>query len=489
MKKINILTGVIFFSLFIVVTIFGSRETIIIFSLMSIGAVVFIKYLKSNTKQQLMQMAYHDQLTGLANRHRLEQYINELLASSKRKNTSFGVIILDLDFFKNINDSIGHDAGDALLKIVAERLKNAVRSNDMVARIGGDEFVIVLSDIKKAEVIAQIAQKILNNILQAIMLKGREIFITISVGISLYPQDGQDIETLMKNADLALYRAKSKGRNNYQFCTPDITLKFQETADRQVEMSHGLVKDEFLLYYQPSVSMTTSSILSVEALLRWQNKKYGFVTPDSIISIAEESGLIIPLGEWILRTACKQVGLWKANGFPSLNLAINLSVRQFKSPDFIQMIMRSLKETEFSPQALILEITESLIMHDPKNAFKVLENLKKNGMVIVIDDFGTGFSSFSNLSAEYVDKIKIDKTFIHQLTDKNNVSIVSAMIVMAKKLGIKVIAEGVETKEQYDILMQEGCDEVQGYYIAKPLPTDLMESFLAARAMIVAAKS
>lgn len=441
---------------------------------------------EKTSEDKLRHMAYHDPLTELANRNRLEQYLNELITEARRSTDSFSLIALDLDYFKKINDTLGHDAGDSLLGVVAERLKNTVRGMDMVARVGGDEFVIVISGIVKAEIIAQIAQKILNSLIKPMMLKGREIYITTSIGISLYPHDGQDIETLMKNADLALYRVKESGRNNFQFCTPDITKKAQEKSDRQNALSHALVKDEFLLYYQPSIDTRTKTINSVEALLRWQSKEYGLVTPESIISIAEETGLIVPLSEWVLRAACKQVKKWQAHGSPSLKLAINLSARQFKNIDFIENILHTLRETEFAPHNLILEITESLIMQDPEKTIKTLAKLKEAGICIVIDDFGTGFSSFSYLSNYSVDKIKIDKTFVQDLTvNQTTVSIVSAMIAMANKLGIKAIAEGVETKEQYDILVREGCNEIQGYYISKPLTVQIMESFLATKTIVI----
>jgi diguanylate cyclase (GGDEF)-like protein/PAS domain S-box-containing protein len=434
---------------------------------------------EKRSEERLRHMAYHDPLTGLANRNRLEQHINEILTAAKRNDESFAVIILDLDFFKNINDSIGHDAGDALLQIVSERLKNTIRSKDIVARVGGDEFVIVINDVKRAEVVAQIGQKILYNLLKPIMLKGRELYITTSIGISVYPYDGQDIETLVKNADLALYRAKENGRNNYQFCTPDMAQKAQEKIERQNALSHALLQDEFVLYYQPSLDVVSQKIESVEALLRWQSKDYGFVTPDSIISLAEESGLIVPLSDWVLHTACNQVKSWQSTGFPSLKLAINLSARQFKNMDFLKNILLLLEGTHFPSHHLALEITEGLIMYDPENTLRVLSTLKAAGIIISVDDFGTGFSSFSYLTNHAVDKIKIDKSFIKQLTtDPAKISAVAAMIAMANKLGIKSVAEGVETKEQYDILVHEGCDEIQGFYIAKPLPADQMEQYL-----------
>lgn len=434
---------------------------------------------EKKSQEQLKHMAYHDALTGLANRNRLEQHIEEMIIAVRNESEQFALIILDLDYFKNINDSIGHDAGDALLQVVAERLRETVRSRDMVARIGGDEFVIVITDFKKVEVIAQISQKILDHLLKPIMLNGREIYITTSIGISVYPYDGEDIETLMKNADLALYMAKNNGRNNYQFCTSDITQKAKDRVEKQNALSHALMKKEFLLHYQPIIDSKTKQVNSVEALLRWQSKEYGLVKPDSIISIAEESGLIIPLNEWVLRTACLQVKKWHDSGYPSLKLCINLSARQLKSPDFIQSILRILDETQFSARSLILEITEGLIMHDPETTLKILSSLRFAGINIAIDDFGTGFSSFSYLTNYAVDKIKIDRSFINKIKPgSTSVAIVAAMIAMANKLGIKSVAEGVETQEQYDLLVQEGCNEIQGYYISQPLTIEFVDYFL-----------
>lgn len=431
------------------------------------------------SEERLRHMAYHDSLTGLANRNRLEQHLNELIVISEQQHETFAIIILDLDYFKNINDSLGHDAGDELLQVVAERIKNTVRSKDVVARVGGDEFVIVIRDAKKAEIIAQIAQKILYNLFKPIVIKSRELYVTTSIGVSVFPYDGKDMETLMKNADLALYRAKEKGRNNFQFCTSDMTKKAREKIERKNALNHALIKDEFLLHYQPAIDVKTKEIVSVEALLRWQSKDYGFVAPDSIISTAEETGLIVPLSDWILRTACKQVKEWHETENPNLTLSINLSPRQFKDVSFIKNILSILSATEFPADKLVIEITESLIMHDPDNTMKTISLLKSSGIAIAIDDFGTGFSSFTYLTNYSVDKIKIDKSFTQKITsDTSHIAVISAMIAMANKLKIKAVAEGVETMEQYNILEKEGCDEMQGYYISKPLPIDLMETVL-----------
>jgi len=434
---------------------------------------------EKRAEEQLRQMAYHDPLTGLANRNKLEQYLHDVIISSRRYQPEFALIFLDLDNFKNVNDTMGHDSGDLLLQVIAERLKATVRDSDLVVRLGGDEFVLVINKVKQVEAVALIAQKILHNLLKPIVIKGHEIYSTTSIGISFYPFDGQDIQTLMKNADLALYRAKEHGRNNYQFCTSEMTQKAHEKMKRQNALSHALVKDEFELYYLPKVDLKTNRVSGVEALLRWKNKEFGTVSTEEIISLSEESGLIIALSEWILKTACNQVKMWQKSGFSPLTVAINLSPRQFKQPTFVQSIMKVLHSIEFPANCLELEITESLIMQDAENKLQTLQDFKKAGMMISIDDFGTGYSSMSYLKRFSVDRIKIDKTFMHRIPkDETNLSIVTATIAMAHKLGIQTIAEGVETKEQYEFLLRENCTEMQGYYLSRPLPADEMTEFL-----------
>lgn len=438
---------------------------------------LILPFLKED--DQLKHMAFHDPLTGVGNRNKLERHLNEILAMSSRKHENFAIIILDLDHFKNINDSIGHDAGDVLLQIIAERLQNSVRDSDVVARLGGDEFMIVITNVKDSDAVAEICHKILNNVSRKLNIQGHEIYTTTSIGICMYPHDGLDTETLIKNADLALYRAKEVGRNNYQFFTPEMTHKAQERMARQTALNHALIREEFVLYYQPSFDVSIKRIKSVEALLRWDSKDYGFLTPDSFMSIAEESGLIVPLGDWILRSACKQIRDWQTAGCEGLTMSVNFSARQFKQADFTDKIKKILRETQVTPQTLVLEITESLIMQDPNNARIILTHLKNMGVTTVIDNFGTGFSSFGYLKDFPVDKIKIDKTFIRNITtDSTNISLIAAILAMANKLKIKVIVEGVETKDQYELLLREGCTEFQGFYIAKPMPTKQMYDFL-----------
>lgn len=435
--------------------------------------------LQKKAEERLRHMAYHDPLTGLANRNKLEQFIAHSLAVARRHQYGFGLLFLDLDRFKNINDTIGHEAGDTLLQIVAERLRSAVRNTDMVARLGGDEFVLLITDVKKTESVAIIAQKILENILKVVVINGHEIYITTSVGISLYPHDGQNMQSLMKNADLALYRAKEHGRNNYQFYTIEMTSRAQQKLSLQTALGHALVKNEFLLNYQPKMQIQSRQITGIEALLRWKNNEYKMITPDEIISLAEETGLIIPVSEWIIKTACQQLRAWHDTGLTSLTMAINCSSRQFKQSTFVNELIDIIKHHNLSPQCIEIEITEAMIMQDPENILRILYALKDMGVKIVIDDFGTGYWSLSNLRRLSVDKIKIDKSFIKQsVIDEASATITKAIIAMINKLGIISIAEGVETREQYEFLKQEGCIEIQGYYLTHPLNSEGMTQFL-----------
>ena len=435
--------------------------------------------LQKKAEERLRHMAYHDPLTSLANRNQLEQFITHILATARRHQQEFALMFLDMDRFKNINDTIGHEAGDMLLQVVAERLRGAVRTTDLVARLGGDEFVLVITDVKQAESVALIAQKILDSVLKVIVIKGQELYITTSIGISLYPHDGQNMQALMKNADLALYRAKEHGRNNYQFYTSEMTSHAQEKMSLQNALGHALVKNEFLLHYQPKMDIKTRTIIGVEAFLRWKNEAYGTITPGEIIALAEETGLIILVSEWVLKTACQQLKKWRSEGHLDLTIAVNCSARQFRQTSFADDILKIINEVGIPPELLEIEVTESTIMQDPENTLRILYALKDLGIKIAIDDFGTGYWSLANLRRLSVDRIKIDKTFIKQVTsDETSAIITRAIIAMANKLGIKSIAEGVENREQYDFLVKEGCTEVQGYYLTQPLSDEAMTRFL-----------
>jgi diguanylate cyclase (GGDEF)-like protein/PAS domain S-box-containing protein len=435
--------------------------------------------LQKKAEERLSHMAYHDPLTSLANRNKLEQFIDQIIAASRRHQQAFALLFLDLDSFKNINDTIGHEAGDVLLQIVAERLRKTVRNTDMVARLGGDEFVVLVTDIKKSESAALIAQKILKNVLQEVMIKGKEIYITASIGISLFPYDGQTMQTLMKNADLALYRAKEHGRNSYQFYTQEMTERAQEKLALQSALGHALVKNEFMLYYQPKMDIRTRRIIGVEALLRWKNKEYAMLTPDEIISVAEETGLILLVSDWIIKTGCQQLKTWHNLGYTDLTLAINCTSRQLKQESFTRDLLNAITQISLTPKSLEIEVTESMIMQDPEMMLRVLYSLKDLGVQIAIDDFGTGYWSLNHLRRLSVDRLKIDKSFIKQINqDETSAAIIRAIIAMTNNLKIKSVAEGVETREQYDFLAREGCTEMQGYYIAKPLSAEAITVFL-----------
>lgn len=430
-------------------------------------------------EEQLRHLAYHDTLTGLFNRNCLEEKMHEILTKAQRHDHGFALIFLDMDRFKNINDTIGHDAGDLLLQVVSQRLKNKIRHTDIIARVGGDEFVLVLNELNQVDIISNIVRNILNHLLQPISIKGHEIYVTMSMGISVYPYDGNDVKTLMRNADLALYRAKELGRNNYQFCTLEMTIKAQQKMSRQNAIVQAMAKNEFALYFQPKLNLTTQAISGVEALLRWHNPEYSNVNAAEIIHLAEDTGLIIALSEWVFQTACLQVKKWHQAGFSELNLAVNLSGKQFKQANFVEHLLTMLERTEFSPHHLEVEITEGLIMQDPEYILHLLNALKNKKISIAIDDFGTGYSSLDYLRRFSIDKIKIDRKFIQTLTlDVASTSVVSAIIAMSNKLGIKTVAEGVETKEQYEFLVREKCTEIQGYYLSPPADVETISQFL-----------
>lgn len=446
----------------------------------------FVVQLQDITKQkkaeeQLTYKAYYDSLTGLLNRNQLEYNIDQLIKSVQRHHQTFAVFFLDLDNFKLINDSLGHDAGDRLLEIVASRLKNTSRVSDVVGRLGGDEFILVLKELRNLESAALFAEKIIDNLSKPILIKGHELFVTTSIGIAFYPSDGQDYQTLIKNADSALYRAKEKGRNNYQFCTFEMSAKIQEKIAFESALKQALENKEFQLFYQPIIDFKKKNVVAVEALLRWQSHEYGMIAPQQIIPFVEETGLIIPLGDWILETACRQMKIWQHQHQQTtlLKLGINLSARQFLFEGLVSSLISILKKTGFNPNQLELEIKENLIMQDPELSMNILRELKNQGIKIAIDDFGTGYSSLSYLQRFSVDRIKIDRSLIQYIPeDDTSSSLVIAMIGLAKNLNIDVVAEGVERKEQYDFLKKYGCQKIQGFYICPPVSVDEATQFL-----------
>lgn len=434
---------------------------------------------QKKAEEQLSYKAYFDPLTGLANRIQLESAVNQAIAFSHRNQQLFAVLFIDLDHFKKINDTLGHDNGDQVLKMAADRLKSGVRRNDIVARLGGDEFVVVITELREMKSAIQATEKIMHSLLEPFMIDNHEFVLTTSIGLSFYPLDGINYETLIKNSDLALYRAKAKGRNTYQVCTPEISGQIQEKLAFEMRLEKALADNEFELNYQPRLDLETGTIVGLEAFLRWENQEYGKVTPLQIISWAEESGLIVPLGNWIIKSACQQAKSLFSKADHSIKMAVNLSARQFKNPRLIENIINNLNEINFDPKHLEIEVTESIIMQDPEHSLIILHDLREYGIKLVIDDFGTGYSSIDYLQQFTVDYFKIDQKFVQSIaTDASSRTLIMTLIHLAKNLDIRVIAEGVETDKQFAFLKQCGCHEIQGYYLCRPLPANEMIAFL-----------
>lgn len=434
------------------------------------------------SEDHVRHLAHHDALTSLPNRMLLMERLSHALTHAHRQGKMVAVMFLDLDRFKNINDTLGHTVGDQLLKNVAERLSECVREDDTVARLGGDEFVIVLEDVFSIQDVAGIAQKLINAMERPVMLERQELFVTTSIGISVYPDDGDNADTLIKHADTAMYRAKEQGRNNSQFYTADMNERALERLTMENSLRHALERNEFLLYYQPQVDLKTRSITGMEALLRWQHPDFGLVSPSRFIPIAEETGLIVPIGEWVLRAACFQNKAWQDAGMPRLHVAVNLSARQFKQPNLVNVVSQALADSGLEPCYLELEITESIAMEHAEETITRLNELKAMGVAISMDDFGTGHSSLSYLKRFPIDTLKIDQSFVQDvLLDSQDAAIAAAISTMARSLKMKVVTEGVETQEQVGFLREHDRDEVQGYYFSHPLPADAFADLLRSK--------
>lgn len=426
---------------------------------------------RKEAEQRILHLATHDVLTSLPNRVLLYDRINQAITQAHRSGNCVGVIFVDLDKFKVVNDSLGHDTGDLLLQAVAAKLSMTLRETDTVARQGGDEFIIVVPGLGHPEDTAVIAQKLLASLSEPFMVKTYELHTGASIGISIYPHDGEDVATLMKNSDTAMYHAKESGRNNYQFFAAQMNVIAAERLLLETNLRHALERDEFLLYYQPIVLCGSGDVVGAEALLRWQQPELGWVSPAKFIPVAEDTGLIGPLGEWVFKTACLQVKAWLDAGYATPRVAINLSTRQFRQGNLIEVIAQTISEAGIEARHVEVEITESLLMERADEAVSKLQALSNMGIRISIDDFGTGYSSLSYLKRFPIDKLKIDQSFVRDVaSDPDDAAIVVAIIAMAHSLDVKVVAEGVETVEQYDFLRQHGCDECQGYYFSKPLP-------------------
>lgn len=436
-------------------------------------------------KVALSHLAHYDVLTELPNRMLLQDRLSQAIELASRQGTQLALMFMDLDRFKHINDSLGHTVGDRLLQGVAHRLVACVRHSDTVSRQGGDEFIVLLPSLDHAEYAALCAQKILAALALPHNIEQHELHISVSIGISIYPDDGQDAETLIKNADIAMYHAKENGRDNFKFFEQEMNDRAILRQLTEASLRRALERQEFLLHYQPKVNLRSGRIIGVEALIRWQHPEKGLLSPAQFVSIAEDCGLILPIGRWVLHAACLQTQAWRQAGLPPITVAVNTSAFEFRAEDFLDNLRATLTDTCMEPCYLELELTESALMRDGDASNSVLHELSGLGVRLAIDDFGTGYSSLSYLRRFPIDTLKIDQSFINQLiSNPDDTSLVNAVISMGKSLKLCVIAEGVETKEQHAYLLSLDCDEVQGYYLGRPMTAEAMTALLQSGASL-----
>ena len=446
---------------------------------------------RKHAEEALRFIAAHDPLTELPNRSMFNERLRQALSQALRHQRGLAVFFIDIDRFKLLNDTLGHGAGDRMLLACAKRLCECVRESDIVARLGGDEFVIMVENFSTPREAIAVAQKILSSLARPFVVDGRELLITASVGIATYPDDGADAEALLKNADIAMYRAKEQGRNNYQFYSAQMNKHSFERLAMETSLRRAVERGEFLVQYQPKQSLRTGAITGMEALVRWKHPDWGVVSPAQFVPLAEETGLIAQIGDWVLRTACAQSREWRAMGVPPLRIAVNLSARQFSRESLVKDIADIMQASELSPDWLELEITESLVMHSPEHAAQTLQRFKAMGISLAIDDFGTGYSSLAYLKRFPIDSIKVDRSFVKDIPDDaDDMAITRGVIALGHSLRLRVVAEGVETLEQQQFLKANGCDEIQGYIFSQPLSaqdaTRLLEaSFNAASLKLV----
>jgi diguanylate cyclase (GGDEF)-like protein len=422
---------------------------------------------------RMSYLAQHDDLTELPNRILLNDRLAHAIALARRRKQKLALLFLDLDHFKHINDSLGHATGDRLLQSVASRLLGCIRSSDTASRQGGDEFVILLSQVKHAQDAGISAEKILFALSKPHRIDEHDIHITASIGIVTYPDDGDDVEALMKNADFAMYQAKDSGRSNFQFFQSDLNVTALERQAIESGLRVAIEREEFVLHYQPKVNLAIGAICGVEALIRWRHPLRGLLYPAQFISVAEEFGLIVPIGRWVLREGCRQAKAWQNSGLPPIQIAINVSAVELRAKNFVEGVRAVLKETGLEPRYLELELTETFLMQDAQSTAVVLESLKDMGVQLALDDFGTGYSSLSYMRRFPIDTLKIDQSFVRNLpTDMDDASIVSAVINMGSSLHMQVVAEGIETREQLAMLREQNCPEGQGFYFSHPVAAE-----------------
>jgi diguanylate cyclase (GGDEF)-like protein/PAS domain S-box-containing protein len=445
------------------------------------GAVVVFRDVSSARAMalQMIHSAHHDFLTGLPNRMLLSDRVNQVIALAHRHGKKVAILFLDLDGFKHINDSLGHAVGDKLLQSITECLVSCVRGSDTVSRQGGDEFVILLSEVEHSEDAAITARRMLNAVAEVHPVGQHNLHITTSIGVSVFPDDGEDAETLIKNADTAMYQAKENGRQSYQFFKPAMNVRAVERQSIEEALRTALERNELSLHYQPIINLRSGAITGAEALLRWTHPTRGPVSPGEFIPVAEDCGLILPIGNWVLREAAKQARAWLDAGLPLASIAVNISAMEFRHEDFLEGIFAALEDTNLAPKFLELELTESVLMKRAESAASVLQTLRANGVQLAIDDFGTGFSSLSYLRRFPVDALKIDQSFVRQIsTAPDETTIVTAIISMGRSLNLRVVAEGVETQEELAFLQAHQCDEAQGYYFGRPVPPAIFAKLL-----------
>jgi diguanylate cyclase (GGDEF)-like protein len=431
-------------------------------------------------EDRVQYLATHDELTGLPNRAVFGQLLDHALETAARHERQSALLFIDLDRFKLVNDSLGHEAGDLLLKEMARRLTGCMRRSDVLARLGGDEFVVLLEELTDPRQAAEVAKKVLSSVLAPVEISGHECRVTASIGIALFPADARDSQTLMKNADMAMYAAKEEGKNNFQFYSKHSNPMSVERLVLESHLSRALERREFTVQYQPKVDMRSGEIKGAEALLRWWNPELGALSPTQFIPVAEDSGLIVPIGKWVLKTACEQAVAWQRRGLRPIVMSVNMSPRQFKDPALLDDIAETLAETGLQPQWLELEITESMIMHNVDLAAAKAEAIRALGVRLAIDDFGTGYSSLSQLKRFPIDTLKVDRSFVRDIPNNaEDRAITEAIIALGKALGVTVVAEGVETAQQHDFLRDHACDEMQGFYFSRPCHPDAIAELLA----------